>query len=207
MPYFHNTQKTGRTTLAARGIAPVQMIANGRRSKRSTAISTGERRGRDCRSCRTSEVTDGTGTSGDLPTSPGNNREEVLKVRSPVHRRLARTENSGGSRNHQPRGRGSSTGGLSFYYFRHTMVTLMQEPGIPAPVVMGTLKPSYSPEASTLPGIALAGLWLRSASMKINSLGGTLGQISCVSFVVLSTRIILSSNSVPAPDNGVKSSE
>jgi integrase len=34
------------------------------------------------------------------------------------------------------RGRGSSTGGLSFHHLRHTAVTLMKEAGIPAAVVM-----------------------------------------------------------------------
>ena len=58
-----------------------------------------------------------------------------------------------------------------------------------------------------LPGEAFMGFCvLRSASMKMNWSGGA-AQINCVLWNALLTMVILSSNSVPDPDNGVKSFE
>ena len=56
----------------------------------------------------------------------------------------------------------------------------------------------------TLPGAALPGVCvLRSASMKMNWSGGA-AQSNGVLCAALLTLVILSSNSVPDPDNGVK---
>ena len=64
-----------------------------------------------------------------------------------------------------------------------------------------------APDVVTLPGAAVMGFCVfRSASMKMNWSGGA-AQISCVPCTALPTRLILSSNSVPDRESGVKSFE
>ena len=68
-------------------------------------------------------------------------------------------------------------------------------------------RPTEETDGVTLPGAALPGACVaRSASMKMNWSGGG-AQSNCVPCAAWPTLVILSSNSVPDPESGVKSFE